>query len=95
MPSNEGNVLGKINEMKTILADIPDDEGMASCKMTCGAEVWNMDALEMDDVMMDIHPEYQMIPYDANKEFSENKPVSSTNTIHTIEDALVDQLFSE
>eukprot|EP00957_Ditylum_brightwellii_P129073 9845591-Ditylum_brightwellii.AAC.1 len=98
----------------------------------------------MDDVVLDIHPEYQMIPHDANKvastlgkvtplcnsqamyqlfkergeicqmpyalgsttvaqesilidhwEFSDNKSVSSTNIIHTIDDTMVDQLFSE
>eukprot|EP00957_Ditylum_brightwellii_P167504 12750689-Ditylum_brightwellii.AAC.1 len=35
----EGNVLGKTNEMKIILADISDDEGMSSSMMTGCAEV--------------------------------------------------------
>eukprot|EP00957_Ditylum_brightwellii_P077058 5855648-Ditylum_brightwellii.AAC.1 len=54
--------------MKIILADIPDDEGMASYMMVASAEIRYMDALEMDDdVAIDKHPKYQMIPHDANK----------------------------
>eukprot|EP00957_Ditylum_brightwellii_P019535 1473987-Ditylum_brightwellii.AAC.1 len=30
-----------------------------------------------------------------HQEFSDNKSVSSTNTIHTMDDVMVDQLFSE
>eukprot|EP00957_Ditylum_brightwellii_P162731 12392290-Ditylum_brightwellii.AAC.1 len=63
----EGNVLCKIDEMKMILADIPDDEDMGSSMMIGSAEVRYMDTLEMDDATMDIHPEDQMIPHDANK----------------------------
>eukprot|EP00957_Ditylum_brightwellii_P082269 6255522-Ditylum_brightwellii.AAC.1 len=97
----------------------------------------------MDDVEMDMHPEYQMFPHDANKvasilgevsplcnsqtmyqllnergkisqmscalgstmvaqesilighqEFSDNNSITSTNSIHTMDDAMVDQLFS-
>eukprot|EP00957_Ditylum_brightwellii_P013463 1016330-Ditylum_brightwellii.AAC.1 len=36
--------------------------------MVASAEIRYMDALEMDDdVVTNIHPKYQMIPYDANK----------------------------
>eukprot|EP00957_Ditylum_brightwellii_P113870 8681001-Ditylum_brightwellii.AAC.1 len=60
--------MGKTIEMKIILADIPDDEGMASSMMVAIAEIRYMDALEMDDnVMMGTHSKYQMIPYDANE----------------------------
>eukprot|EP00957_Ditylum_brightwellii_P204935 15341455-Ditylum_brightwellii.AAC.1 len=59
--------MGKTHEMKIILADTPDDEDMASYIMIGSAEVRYMDTLEMDEVMMDIHLEYQMIPLDANK----------------------------
>eukprot|EP00957_Ditylum_brightwellii_P002095 161173-Ditylum_brightwellii.AAC.1 len=62
-----GNVLGKTNEMKTILADILDNEEMAFSMMISSAEVRYMYTLEMDVGDMDIHPEYQMIPRDANK----------------------------
>eukprot|EP00957_Ditylum_brightwellii_P112960 8613768-Ditylum_brightwellii.AAC.1 len=55
--------------MKIILADIPDDEGMASSMMVTSAEIRYMDALEMnDDVAMDTHPKYHMIPHDTNKD---------------------------
>eukprot|EP00957_Ditylum_brightwellii_P202955 15332609-Ditylum_brightwellii.AAC.1 len=53
--------------MNIILADIPDDEDIASSMMISNAEVRYMDTLEMDDIVMDIHPEYQMIPHDTNK----------------------------
>eukprot|EP00957_Ditylum_brightwellii_P144590 11013610-Ditylum_brightwellii.AAC.1 len=53
--------------MKITCADIPDDEDMTSSMMIGSAEVRYMDTLEMVDVMMDIYPEYQMIPHDANK----------------------------
>eukprot|EP00957_Ditylum_brightwellii_P084141 6396423-Ditylum_brightwellii.AAC.1 len=129
--------------MKVILADIPDDEDIASSMIISSAEIRYMDALEMDDsVIMGIHHEYQMIPHYANKvasilgevsplcesqvmyqilkerreisqmlyalgttmvaqesilidhqEFSDNKHVSSTNSIHTMDDAVVDLLF--
>eukprot|EP00957_Ditylum_brightwellii_P189715 14441293-Ditylum_brightwellii.AAC.1 len=110
--------------------------------MNDSAEVRYMGTLEMDEVTMDIHPEYQMIPHDANKvasiimevpplcngqamfqllnergkisqiycalgstmeaqesilidhqEFSDSESVASTNSIHTMDDAMVDQLF--
>ena len=64
----EGKVMGKTTEMKIILADIPDDEGMTSSMMVASAEIRYMDALEMDDDdMMDTHPKYLMIPHDSNK----------------------------
>eukprot|EP00957_Ditylum_brightwellii_P179458 13670771-Ditylum_brightwellii.AAC.1 len=140
----EGNVMGKTNEMKIILADIPHDEDMASSMMIGSAEVRYMDNLEMDEVVMDAHPEYQMISYDADKvasilgegsplcnsqaiyqllseggeinqmpcalgsttvaqgniltdhqDFSDSESVTLTNNIHTKDDAMVDQLFSE
>eukprot|EP00957_Ditylum_brightwellii_P112193 8553871-Ditylum_brightwellii.AAC.1 len=53
--------------MKSILVDIPHDEDMVSSMMISSAEVRYMDTLEMDDVAMYTHPEYQMIPHDANK----------------------------
>eukprot|EP00957_Ditylum_brightwellii_P170822 13001887-Ditylum_brightwellii.AAC.2 len=56
--------------MKIILAGIPDDEDIDSSTMISSAEVRYMNALEMDDVATDIHPEYQLIPHDANKVFS-------------------------
>eukprot|EP00957_Ditylum_brightwellii_P173831 13233697-Ditylum_brightwellii.AAC.1 len=60
--------MGKTTEMKIILADIPDDEGIASSMMVASAEIRYMGALEMDDgIVMDTHPKYQMIPHDANK----------------------------
>eukprot|EP00957_Ditylum_brightwellii_P015541 1171964-Ditylum_brightwellii.AAC.1 len=60
--------MGKITEMKIILADIPDDEGMASSIMIASAEMRYMDALEMDDdIAIDTHPTYQMIPHDENE----------------------------
>eukprot|EP00957_Ditylum_brightwellii_P088730 6756962-Ditylum_brightwellii.AAC.1 len=60
--------MGKTIEVKIGLADIPDDEGMASSMMVDSAEIRYMDALEMDDdVTTDTHPKYQMIPHDANK----------------------------
>eukprot|EP00957_Ditylum_brightwellii_P038010 2874782-Ditylum_brightwellii.AAC.1 len=60
--------MGKTTEMKITFADIPDDEGMASSMMIASAEIRYMDALEMDDdVVMDTHPKYQIIPHDANK----------------------------
>eukprot|EP00957_Ditylum_brightwellii_P112322 8564031-Ditylum_brightwellii.AAC.1 len=53
----ESKVMGKTTEMKIILADISDDEGMASFMMVASAEIRYMDALEMDDaVVMDTHP---------------------------------------
>eukprot|EP00957_Ditylum_brightwellii_P173969 13244731-Ditylum_brightwellii.AAC.1 len=60
--------MGKTVEMKIILADIPNDEGMASSMMVVSAEIRYMNVLEVDgDVVMDTHPKYQMIPHDANK----------------------------
>eukprot|EP00957_Ditylum_brightwellii_P095597 7282331-Ditylum_brightwellii.AAC.1 len=60
--------MGKTTEMKIIIPDIPDIEGMTSSMMVASAETRYMDALEMDDdVMMDTHPKYQMIPHDANE----------------------------
>eukprot|EP00957_Ditylum_brightwellii_P082051 6239214-Ditylum_brightwellii.AAC.1 len=60
--------MGKTIEMKVIFTDIQDDEGMASSMMVASAEIWYMDALETDDnVVMDTHSRYQMIPNDANK----------------------------
>eukprot|EP00957_Ditylum_brightwellii_P057573 4365165-Ditylum_brightwellii.AAC.1 len=54
--------------MKIIFADIPDDEGMTSSMMVASAEIRYMDTLEMDDdLMMDTHHKYQMIPHDANE----------------------------
>eukprot|EP00957_Ditylum_brightwellii_P130424 9949290-Ditylum_brightwellii.AAC.1 len=64
----EGKAMGKTIEMKIILADIPDDEGMTSSMIIASAEIRCMDALEKDDdVAIDTHPKYQMIQYDANK----------------------------
>jgi hypothetical protein len=141
----EGKVLGKTTEMKIILADIQDDEGMTSSMMVASAEIRYMDALEMDDdVAMDTHPKYQMIPHDANEvasilgevsplcdskamyqllkergeishmscalgsttvaqesilidrqEFSDNESVCSVSSIHSIDDAMIDELFNE
>eukprot|EP00957_Ditylum_brightwellii_P139007 10595240-Ditylum_brightwellii.AAC.1 len=103
-----------------------------------------MDTLEMDDITMDIHPEYQMIPHNTNNVaiflvevsplcnrqimyqllsergeiskvscalgsttvaqeiilidhwgFSDNESVTSTNNVYTIDDTMVDQLFSK
>eukprot|EP00957_Ditylum_brightwellii_P185110 14096565-Ditylum_brightwellii.AAC.1 len=60
--------MGKTIEIKIILADIPDDKGMASYIMVASAEIRYMNALEIDDdIMMDTHPKYQMIPHDANE----------------------------
>eukprot|EP00957_Ditylum_brightwellii_P063149 4793548-Ditylum_brightwellii.AAC.1 len=60
--------MGKTIEMKIILTDILDDEGMTSSMMVASAEIQYMDTLEMDDgVVMGTHPKYQMIPHDANK----------------------------
>eukprot|EP00957_Ditylum_brightwellii_P192952 14691602-Ditylum_brightwellii.AAC.1 len=60
--------MGKTTEIKIILADIPDVDGMTSSMMVASAEIRYMDALEMvDDVVMDTHPKYQMIPHAANK----------------------------
>eukprot|EP00957_Ditylum_brightwellii_P160285 12202106-Ditylum_brightwellii.AAC.1 len=60
--------MDKTTEMKIILADIPDDEGMTSSMMVASTEMRYIDTLEMDDdVVMDIHPKYQMVPHDANK----------------------------
>eukprot|EP00957_Ditylum_brightwellii_P067549 5128222-Ditylum_brightwellii.AAC.1 len=131
--------------MKIILTDIPDDEGITSSMMVASAETRYMDALEKDDdIVMDTHPKYQMIPHDANKvaiildevpliynskamyqllkkrgkisqmqcalgstkvtqesilidlqEFSDNKSVSSVSSIHSLDDAMIDQLFNE
>ena len=138
-------MLGKTTEMKIILADIQDDEGMTSSMMVASAEIRYMDALEMDDdVAMDTHPKYQMIPHDANKvasilgevsplydsktmyqllkekgeinqmscalgsttvaqesilidlqEFSDNELVCSVSSIHSLDDAMIDELFNE
>eukprot|EP00957_Ditylum_brightwellii_P076246 5795935-Ditylum_brightwellii.AAC.2 len=52
---------------QTICQLFLDDEGKASSMMIISAEVRYMDALEMDDVTINIHPEYQMVPHDANK----------------------------
>eukprot|EP00957_Ditylum_brightwellii_P122409 9333852-Ditylum_brightwellii.AAC.1 len=35
----EGKVMGKTTEMKIILTDIPDDEGMTSSMMIASAEI--------------------------------------------------------
>eukprot|EP00957_Ditylum_brightwellii_P170955 13012631-Ditylum_brightwellii.AAC.1 len=60
--------MSKTTEMKIILVDIPDDEGMTSSMILASAEIKYMDALEMDDDdAMDTHPKYHMIPHDANK----------------------------
>eukprot|EP00957_Ditylum_brightwellii_P032876 2492348-Ditylum_brightwellii.AAC.1 len=60
--------MGKTTDVKIILDDIQDDEGMTSPMMVASAKIRYMDALEMDDdVVMDTHLKYQMIPYDANK----------------------------
>jgi hypothetical protein len=60
--------MGKTTEMKIILTVIPDDESMASSMMVASEEKRYIDTLETDDdVMMDTHPKYQMIPHDANK----------------------------
>ena len=141
----EGKVLGKTTEMKIILADIQDDEGMTSSMMVASAEIRYMDALEMDDVVaMDTHPKYQMIPHDANEvasilgevsplcdsiamyqllkergeishmscalgsttvaqesiliylqEFSDNESVCLVSSIDSLDDAMIDQFFSE
>eukprot|EP00957_Ditylum_brightwellii_P037202 2816596-Ditylum_brightwellii.AAC.1 len=70
--------------MKINLAEIPDDEGMASSMMIASVEIRYMDTLEMnDDVAMEIH------------QFSDNESVSSASSIHKMDDAMVDQLFSE
>eukprot|EP00957_Ditylum_brightwellii_P191616 14589169-Ditylum_brightwellii.AAC.1 len=78
--------MGKTIKMKTILAYIPDEEGMASSMMVASAEIRYMDALEMvDDVMMDNHPKYQMIPHDVNKVASilgELSPLYSSQTMY-------------
>eukprot|EP00957_Ditylum_brightwellii_P054512 4130154-Ditylum_brightwellii.AAC.1 len=59
--------MGKTTEMKIILADIPNDEGMTSSMMVDSEEISYMGALEMDDdVVMDTHPKYQLIPHDLN-----------------------------
>eukprot|EP00957_Ditylum_brightwellii_P166600 12681764-Ditylum_brightwellii.AAC.1 len=44
--------------------------------MISSAEIRYIDALEMDDVVLDIQPEYQMIPHDANKVTSISGEVS-------------------
>eukprot|EP00957_Ditylum_brightwellii_P041343 3130013-Ditylum_brightwellii.AAC.1 len=63
-----GNVLGMAIEMTIVLADIPDDEGMAYSMMIAITTMRYMDALEMDDgVVINIHPKCQIIPHDANK----------------------------
>eukprot|EP00957_Ditylum_brightwellii_P074889 5692044-Ditylum_brightwellii.AAC.1 len=60
--------MGKTTELNIILAVIPGDEGMTSSMMVASAEIRYMDVLDMDDdVVMDAHPKYQMIPHDANK----------------------------
>eukprot|EP00957_Ditylum_brightwellii_P036421 2757425-Ditylum_brightwellii.AAC.1 len=60
--------MGKTPEMKIILTDIQDDESMSSSMMVASAEIRYIDALEIDnDVVMDTHPKYQMIPHDANE----------------------------
>eukprot|EP00957_Ditylum_brightwellii_P043075 3263312-Ditylum_brightwellii.AAC.1 len=95
--------------MKIILADIPDDKGMASSIMVASAEIRYMDALEIDDdVVMDTHPKCQIISHDANKvaiaqesilidlqEFSDKECVCSVSSINSMDDAMIDQLFSE
>eukprot|EP00957_Ditylum_brightwellii_P030607 2319360-Ditylum_brightwellii.AAC.1 len=66
--------------------------------MVASAEIRYMDALEMDGgVVMDTYPKYQMIPHGANKvvEFSNNKSVRSVSSIHSLDDAMLDQLFNE
>ena len=45
----EGKVLGKTTEMKIILADIQDDEGMTSSMMVASAEIRYMDALRSEE----------------------------------------------
>eukprot|EP00957_Ditylum_brightwellii_P205871 15345805-Ditylum_brightwellii.AAC.1 len=60
--------MGKTTEIKIIFPDISDDEGMASSMMVASAEIRYMYALEMnDDVVIDTHPKYQMIPHDAHE----------------------------
>eukprot|EP00957_Ditylum_brightwellii_P190540 14503879-Ditylum_brightwellii.AAC.1 len=81
--------------MKNILTDIPYDEDMASSMMISIAEVRYIDTLVSDGVVIDIHPEYQSIPHDVNEECSDYKSVKSSDSIHTMDDAMVDQLFSE
>ena len=137
--------VGQDNRDKIILADIQDDEGMTSSMMVASAEIRYMDALEMDDdVVMDTHPKYRMIPHDANKvvsilgevsplcnskamyqllkergeishmscalgsttvaqesilidcqEFSDNESVCSISSIHSLDDAMIDELVNE
>eukprot|EP00957_Ditylum_brightwellii_P129386 9870341-Ditylum_brightwellii.AAC.1 len=74
--------------MKIILADIPDDDGMASSMMVASAETRYMDALEMDDdVAMDTQPKYQMIPHDATKVASilcEVSPLCNSKAMYQI-----------
>eukprot|EP00957_Ditylum_brightwellii_P026718 2021022-Ditylum_brightwellii.AAC.1 len=83
----EGKVLGKTIEIKK-LADIPDDEGMASSMMVASTEIRYMDALEMnDDVIMDIQPKYQMILHDANEVASilgEVSPIRNSQAMYQL-----------
>eukprot|EP00957_Ditylum_brightwellii_P100140 7631232-Ditylum_brightwellii.AAC.1 len=84
----EDKVLGKTIEMKIILADIPDNEGMASSMMIASAEIRYMGDLEMDDdVVMDTHPKYQMISHDANEVASilgEVSPLCNSKAMHQL-----------
>eukprot|EP00957_Ditylum_brightwellii_P036103 2735166-Ditylum_brightwellii.AAC.1 len=72
--------------MKIILADIPDDEGMASSMIVASAEIKYMDTLEMDDgVVMDTHPKYQIISHDINEVASilgEVSPLCNSKAMH-------------
>eukprot|EP00957_Ditylum_brightwellii_P169371 12891302-Ditylum_brightwellii.AAC.1 len=80
--------MGKTTEMKKILADIPDDEGMTSSIMLTSAEIRYIDTLEMDDDgLMDTHPKYQMILHDANKVASilgEVSPPSNSKAVYQL-----------
>eukprot|EP00957_Ditylum_brightwellii_P018081 1362241-Ditylum_brightwellii.AAC.1 len=54
--------------MTIILTDIPDDEDMTSSMMVASADIRYMGTLEIyDDIVMDTHPKYQMIPHDTNE----------------------------
>eukprot|EP00957_Ditylum_brightwellii_P206282 15347688-Ditylum_brightwellii.AAC.1 len=73
--------------MKIILVDIQDVEDMASSTMISNAEVRYVDTLEMDGVAMDIQPEYQMVPHDANKAasiLSEVSPLHNSQAIYQL-----------
>eukprot|EP00957_Ditylum_brightwellii_P055704 4220605-Ditylum_brightwellii.AAC.1 len=56
--------------------------------MVASTEIRYMDALEMDnDVVMDTHPKYHMIPHYANKAASilgEASPLCNSNAIYQL-----------